>query len=52
MGEMLSDPARAAMTGQVSPVPSVPGHQGQPFPRRGPVVTNELVDRLREQGDE
>ena len=50
---MLSDLARQALTGQVGPAPSASGRHGfHPFPHRGPVVTNELIDRLREEGDE
>ncbi len=52
-GEVLSDLARQALTGQVAPQPVTSGRHGfHPFPRRGPVVTNELIDRLREEDDE
>ena len=52
-GEVLSDLARQALTGQTAPAPSPTGRHGfHPFPHRGPVVTDELVDRLREEGDE
>ena len=52
-GEVISDLARAAMT---APKPASPkvreprSHYGiRPFPKRGKaVVTNELVDKLRE----
>jgi hypothetical protein len=51
-GEVLSDLAREALTRQ--------GHAGhaaepeafhgfQPLPRRGAVISNEMVDRLREE---
>jgi hypothetical protein len=51
-GEVLSDLAREALTRQ--------GHAGhaaepeafhgfQPLPRRGNVISNEMVDRLREE---
>lgn len=47
-GEVLSDLARRALTG--SPVdPAAEGAHGfQPLPRRGPAVSNALIDRLRE----
>lgn len=52
-GEVLSDLARQAMTGHVPAAPEPTGRHGfHPFPHRGPVTTNELVDRLREEGDE
>lgn len=52
-GEVLSDLARQALTGQVVPGPVTRGRHGfHPFPRRGTVVTNELVDRPREAEDE
>jgi hypothetical protein len=53
-GEVISELARAALT---APAPvstktraSEPrSHYGiRPFPKRGGVVTNELIDRLRE----
>ena len=53
-GEVISELARAALT---APAPTVAGtkagepraHYGiRPFPRRGGVVTNELIDKLRE----
>ena len=51
-GEVISELARAALT---APQPRVAGvrepqaHYGiRPFPRRGGLVTNEQVDRLRE----
>jgi hypothetical protein len=50
-GEVISELARAALTAP----PAVPqtresrAHYGlRPFPRRGGIVTNELIDRLRE----
>lgn len=51
-GEVISDLARAAL---VAPSPSAPkaseprSHYGiRPFPKRGNIVTNEQVDKLRE----
>lgn len=51
-GEVLSDLAREALTRQVQT-----GYVGepeafygfQPFPHRGAVISNEMIDRLREQ---
>lgn len=51
-GEVISEWARAALTAPqpVSPRAQEPkSHYGiRPFPRRGGVVTNELVNKLRE----
>ena len=51
-GEVISELARAALTAvPVAPAKSAQArsHYGiRPFPRRGNVVTNELIDRLRE----
>ena len=50
-GEVISELARAALTTPaVAPRVAEPrAHYGlRPFPRRGGVVTNELIDRLRE----
>jgi len=53
-GEVISDLARAALN---APLPHSTGpkaseprsHYGiRPFPKRGGVVTNELIDKLRE----
>jgi hypothetical protein len=50
-GEVISDLARMALT-TPAPMPKVAearAHYGfRPFPKRGGVVTNELIDRLRE----
>ena len=51
MGEIVSELARTALT--APPVPQgaeePKAHYGfRPFPRRGGIVTNELIDRLRE----
>jgi hypothetical protein len=51
IGEMISDLARRALTMTPEP-PSVQDpkavHGLRPFARRGGIVTNELIDRLRE----
>jgi hypothetical protein len=51
-GEVISELARIALTttAPASPKASEPrSHYGiRPFPKRGGVVTNELIDRLRE----
>lgn len=57
-GEVLSDLAREALTGgavgarhpgadEIAEPESFYGFK--PFPHRGPVVSNELIDRLREE---
>jgi hypothetical protein len=50
-GEVISELARSALTAP----PAVPGgrapkavHGFRPFPKRGGIVTNELIDTLRE----
>lgn len=61
VGEVVSDLAREALTGR----PGKPGHRGagevaepesfygfEPLPHRGPAVSNELIDRLREDEPE
>jgi hypothetical protein len=53
-GEVLSDLARQALTGQHR-LPEDRGteHHGfRPLPRRGAVVSNALIDRLREDEPE
>lgn len=53
-GEVISELARAALTAAPAPAAasraSEPrAHYGiRPFPKRGGVVTNELIDKLRE----
>ncbi len=50
-GEVISELARAALTAPASlPRTAEPrAHYGlRPFPKRGGVVTNERIDRLRE----
>ena len=51
-GEVISELARAALTAPApGPRTGEPrAHYGlRPFPKRGGVVTNELIDRLREE---
>ena len=49
-GEVLSELARSALTAP----PQAPAHKlksvhgFRPFPKRGGIVTNELIDKLRE----
>lgn len=54
-GEVLSDLARQALTGQARQRPehTTGAHHGfQPLPRRGAAVSNALIDRLREDEPE
>ena len=52
-GEVLSDLARQALTGGHRSEKSPPGRHGfSPLPRRGPAVSNALIDRLREDEGE
>jgi hypothetical protein len=51
IGEVVSDLARTALTAP----PAVPAARAskaiygfRPFPKRGAIVTNDLIDRLRE----
>ena len=52
LGEMISDLARRALT---TPLESSPVNQPEavyglkPFSRRGGIVTNELIDKLRDE---
>ena len=46
VGEIISELARAALTAPAAEARSRSGIR--PFPKRGGVVTNELIDRLRE----
>jgi hypothetical protein len=51
-GEVISELARSALTAApAAPRAGEPrAHYGlRPFPRRGGIVTNELIDRLREE---
>ncbi len=53
VGQVLSDLARQAMTAPPQPAPGAEEFFGfRPLPRRGRAVSNELIDRLREEGPE
>ena len=49
-GRVISELARQALTGSTSgtTTASKAVHGFRPFPKRGGLVTNELIDRLRE----
>jgi hypothetical protein len=50
-GEVISELARSALTGSpAAPTARRPKtlHGFRPFPKRGGIVTNELIDELRE----
>lgn len=52
LGEVISELARKALTGSASETErEAPAQSGpfRPFPSRGPVVSNELIDALRDQ---
>ena len=53
-GQVLSELARQALTGphRAGADPSSARHGFQPLPRRGPAVSNALIDRLREDEPE
>lgn len=51
-GQVLSDLARQALTGPHTGPEVQSQHGFVPFPHRGPMVTNALIDRLREEEDE
>jgi hypothetical protein len=53
-GEVLSELARQALTGQHPETENrATEHHGfRPLPRRGSVVSNALIDQLREDGPE
>jgi len=48
VGAVLSDLARQAINGPAAPATGSDRHGFTPLPRRGPVVSNELIDRLRD----
>jgi hypothetical protein len=51
VGQVLSDLARQALTGQHRTGQGAPAesfHGFEPFPHRGPAVSNDLIDQLRE----
>jgi len=51
-GEVISDLARSALTARVTKATKAAepkSHYGiRPFPSRGSVITNDLIDKLRE----
>ena len=52
MGAVLSDLARIALTTHREPGVHSKAktlHGFQPFPSRGVIVTNEIIDRIREE---
>lgn len=52
VGEILSELARQALTGQIQPPVDQPAegfHGFEPLPHRGAAVSNELIDRLRDE---
>lgn len=52
-GQVLSDLAREALTRQRHGNGEAPDHHGfRPLPRRGPAVSNALIDRLLEDEPE
>ncbi len=53
-GQVVSEVVRVALTARhpsESAAESHATHRFRPFPQRGGIVTNELVDRLRESGE-
>ncbi len=53
VGEVISDLARQALVGAHRAAEPAPGRHGfAPLPRRGPAVSNALIDRLREDEGE
>jgi plasmid stability protein len=49
-GELLSELARQALSGDSRTVTHGASHHGfRPLPHRGPVVSNALIDQLREE---
>ncbi|MGI9018306.1 MAG: CopG family transcriptional regulator [Euzebya sp.] len=54
VGELISDLARQALTGRGKPGndhAESSFHGFDPLPNRGPTVSNDLIDRLREEDD-
>ena len=51
MGSVISELSRQALTGAAErrPTSGKPLHGFRPFPRRGAVVTNRLIDQLRDE---
>jgi len=52
-GEVLTDLARQSLTRAPASSSRIRAHHGfEPFPHRGRVVSNELIDKLREEEGE
>ncbi len=47
-GEMVSELVRSALTAAPADETEISLHGFRPFARRGKIVTNELIDKLRE----
>lgn len=52
LGEVVSDLARESLTRGPDESSEEEFHGFRPFPNRGPAVSNELIDRLREEEPE
>ena len=54
IGAVISELARAALTGRLEPQPAAMDalHGFEPLPHRGAAVTNTLIDQLREDEPE
>ena len=52
VGDVLSDLARQALVGREPTAPDAGFHGFRPLPHRGRLVSNELVDQLREDEPE
>lgn len=52
IGEVLSELARQALAGQVPQQGAEEFHGFRPLPARGPLVSNAMIDRLREDEPE
>ena len=52
VGEVLSDLARQALVGREPAAPETEFHGFSPLPHRGRLVSNDLIDQLREDEPE
>ncbi len=51
-GQVISELVRQALQARTTPSGETEAVQGfRPFPARGALVTNEIVDKLREEGE-
>lgn len=51
-GKVISELVRAALSTSTAPPSAEEAFSGfRPFPPRGAVVTNTIIDKLREEGD-